>query len=301
MPTAGYVGTRWPAHGTERSLHQSSLLEKWHVDMTDAPWYQVVRNQIEVNESVCWIDVKQLVLDLDRENDEDKDSLISSPWSFDPFINMTRGQIKDHAFELAAKYKDVPKQLSGFPLDLNPLLTHLDINVVYKTMTVEDQTAIFRDRYQMDPQSQGEIHVRRNGNQLLGYLFKPDYPGRVQMFINSACDPTRQLFTTAHELGHYMQWFHIGPQEKHERWDVMACVDYAAQPERVDIEREEIFADAFGRAILIPADDLVVRLADNSILQIADRYGVSVQTAVHRMIDVDKLTGPLAMLVGNQV
>lgn len=282
--------------------------------MADAPWYEKVHKLLESDPSLKWEDIKDIVLSMDSEDLHDKDNLVSSPWNYDPFVGMSRGEIKAKAFHFAQKYYE---QCYGhdedFPVNLWPFLKALNIDLFMGEMRKQDQLSIYDDRFgstqtlegqksgrspldllptvvreRLPLQQRSMVAIRRKDTELLGFLYKEPGQNRAKMYIDKNSDPTRQLFTEAHEIGHSVQWSELESGSGVSEYETMTCVDYSVEPDGVDKERQEIFADAFGRALLIPEDAVISMLRDNSIVQIASRFGVSAQTIVHRMIDVDK-------------
>lgn len=83
-----------------------------------------------------------------------------------------------------------------------------------------------------------------------GYIIKrgPEYAPDI--FFNSEHAAVRQRFTTAHELGHYFKRREMGPPHSDryflKRAQLAAC----------GTDAEEIYANQFAAALLMPAEDI---------------------------------------------
>jgi Zn-dependent peptidase ImmA (M78 family) len=89
------------------------------------------------------------------------------------------------------------------------------------------------------------IHVRKAS-------LPSDESGRIEFIagdpvvtINAADHPNRQRFTCAHEIGHYLRRAETGDL----RW-----IDYRATLAGLGVDNEEIFANQFAAALLMPKD-----------------------------------------------
>lgn len=111
---------------------------------------------------------------------------------------------------------------------------------------------------------------------LSGFVIKESQnPPRI--YINSTDSPLRQRFTLAHEIGHLV-----------DRGIVAQDPDYSFVDERGgNYDLHEFFADEFAGALLMPKEEINMKLADGkNIYAMADDFGVSVsavQKRLHRL------------------
>ena len=106
-------------------------------------------------------------------------------------------------------------------------------------------------------------------------LYDSEFP---IVYINNAMPWTRQIFTIFHELAHL--FFRTGGIDK-LRDDFM--------PSLSGYEREiEIFCNKFAGAFLVPKKDFdrqIIHIDDQSILALAERYSVSREVILRRLLD----------------
>jgi len=94
--------------------------------------------------------------------------------------------------------------------------------------------------------------------------------------VNASDTQNRQRFTCAHEIGHYVR--------RGQDPNRTSFVDYRDTLAGLGRDTDEIFANQFAAALLMPAP-LVVRFrrAGDSISTLAERFGTSVQAMEIRL------------------
>ncbi len=120
-----------------------------------------------------------------------------------------------------------------------------------------------------------------------GFLFTRT--GQTVIGINAFHSPTRQNFTIAHELGHFVLKHH--GEFFVDRKGRMINRDYKSGLGIDPIERE---ANAFAAELLMPEEDLVEILTDRNldvededeIQEIAEKFGVSRQAMTYRIANL---------------
>lgn len=100
-----------------------------------------------------------------------------------------------------------------------------------------------------------------------------------RIIVNSADSPVRQRFTVAHELGHYL--IHASNDDKYE-W-----IDRRGPLAASGMDRDEIFANQFAAALLMPANE-VRRLHEQGALagDLALTFNVSVDAMKFRLTNL---------------
>ena len=100
-----------------------------------------------------------------------------------------------------------------------------------------------------------------------------------QIMLNSEDHPNRARFTCAHELGHYI--LRGGEDVKYTR------VDYRDSLSATGKNPEEVFANKFAAALLMPADELRTRFSqDPSIAGLAYEFKVSAEAMRFRLTNL---------------
>jgi Zn-dependent peptidase ImmA (M78 family) len=122
-------------------------------------------------------------------------------------------------------------------------------------------------------------------------------PHKTVIIVNSANAATRQRFTIAHELGHLK--LHKGAVYV----DGRARVNFRDGLSSLATDREEIGANAFAAALLMPAswvrkayEDVVrntqVDSEDSLADMLASRFGVSSQAMLFRLVNLGLVAAP---------
>lgn len=103
-------------------------------------------------------------------------------------------------------------------------------------------------------------------------------PGEDVTILLSADDSkNRQRFTCAHELGHYICRGAFDDDE-------FSYVDYRGDLAAAGTDKDEIYANQFAAALLMPADILKsLRHSGLEPFQLADRFGVSLEAMNFRL------------------
>jgi Zn-dependent peptidase ImmA (M78 family) len=133
-------------------------------------------------------------------------------------------------------------------------------------MGIEVERATFKD-----PDTSGAIRVRS---------------GQATIYISSTDAPTRQRFTCAHELGHYVDRLDSG-----EDVSDFGYIDFRDARASTGTNVAEIFANGFAAALLMPAYlVLPMRKEQNlTVSELADRFGVSFHAADLRVTNLHHL------------
>lgn len=122
---------------------------------------------------------------------------------------------------------------------------------------------------------------------LSGMVFRDD--AKVIIGVNSLHHPNRQRFTIAHEIGHML--LHKGQEVHVDRtYRVNLRDDLSSQA----VSRDEIEANAFAAALLMPAEMLIEDLrgqeidceSEDQLRVLAAKYGVSLQALNLRLINL---------------
>jgi Zn-dependent peptidase ImmA (M78 family) len=98
--------------------------------------------------------------------------------------------------------------------------------------------------------------------------------------LNSSDAPVRQRFTCAHELGHYVNRVNRGQFEGR-------VVDWRDQRSRTGTQPDEVHANAFAAALLMPADIVRGLAANSHTVQMALFFEVSVEAMDNRLRALD--------------
>ena len=121
--------------------------------------------------------------------------------------------------------------------------------------------------------------------------------GLAVLGVNAAHSRTRQRFTVAHEIGHYR--LHPG-QEVWIDHLIRAQVNFRDALSSQGVMREEVQANQFAAALLMPAKQLIgdtidmldddsTATAQDVVRQMARRYEVSQQSMEYRLINLGLL------------
>jgi Zn-dependent peptidase ImmA (M78 family) len=104
-----------------------------------------------------------------------------------------------------------------------------------------------------------------------------------EIFLNQSDSYNRQRFTCAHELGHWAK--HVAEGVESDE-----IVDYRGPLASTGIDTQEIYANQFAAALLMPAEE-VQRLTERGYgpIAIADTLRVSPDAAAFRVTNVEAL------------
>jgi Zn-dependent peptidase ImmA (M78 family) len=119
--------------------------------------------------------------------------------------------------------------------------------------------------------------------------------GRAIIGVNAAHHPNRQRFSIAHELGHYLLHSRNSPSDV---FVDTAPIFFRDERSSDGTEYQEIQANAFAAELLMPEDLLRGELRngpldafdDDAVLQLASRFGVSVQAISIRLTRLGLIT-----------
>lgn len=139
------------------------------------------------------------------------------------------------------------------------------------------------------------VHEPFRDDEVSGMLLRE--PDKTVIIVNSTNAATRQRFTIAHELGHLK--LHKGSVYV----DGRARVSFRDGLSAMATDREEIGANAFAAALLMPAEwvrpeyENVVRNAVVSSEQnladiLSSRFGVSSQAMLFRLVNLGLVAAP---------
>lgn len=98
-----------------------------------------------------------------------------------------------------------------------------------------------------------------------------------QIALDPLKPPTRQLFSLAHEFGHLL--FHMGFGNP-KRWNSES--DYLESYARSGYDEEELEANEFAAALLMPKDEFNQLACTSDLNAIASHFGVSTSAALIR-------------------
>lgn len=144
---------------------------------------------------------------------------------------------------------------------------------------------VWRDRpLPVDP-----IYIARElGLDVYVAELEPDWSGALvkrayedaRIYVNRFDSHNRQRFTAAHELGHYYK----RQPEDHEAYEYVDRRDHRA---RQGTDAEEIYANQFAAALLMPADE-VRRLHEEGVAAptMAYHFGVSAEAMAYRLVNL---------------
>lgn len=101
------------------------------------------------------------------------------------------------------------------------------------------------------------------------------------IMVDSSEPDVRKRFTVAHELGHYLYNTLVlkldGAYEK---------IDYRGQSSKLGNDREEIFANGFAAALLMPKEIMLEKgssLIQTQVLELASKLDVSLEALKYRL------------------
>lgn len=170
---------------------------------------------------------------------------------------------KKHIHELVEGLIDHHK-LKKAPVDVDAIATHLGIEV-QKDVVDEDMS---------------------------GFLFRDTRENRAIIGVNGAHAQTRQRFTVAHELGHFL--LHAGEPVHIDRTNVAFRVNHRDARSSMGTDDTEREANLFAAELLMPSRflerDLRNRdldlLNDAVVQDLATQYGVSSQALSFRLVNL---------------
>lgn len=130
--------------------------------------------------------------------------------------------------------------------------------------------------------------------EISGVLYQKD--GRAVIGVNAAHAPTRQRFTVAHEIGHFV--LHKGASALHVDRSISLRFRDARASQAVDAD--EIAANAFAAELLMPRELLTTELLAKWVRRaetesdfidgLAKEFTVSHQAMTHRLVNLGILT-----------
>ncbi|HEV2639021.1 MAG TPA: ImmA/IrrE family metallo-endopeptidase [Actinocrinis sp.] len=133
------------------------------------------------------------------------------------------------------------------------------------------------------------VHRHFEDGEVSGMLFRGD--GREVIGVNSAHSPLRQRFTIGHELGHHA--LHPG---RELILDMPVRVNFRDRTSSMATDREEIEANAFAAALLMPEQMIRTQLGqlpekarrdlDTASATLADVFEVSLAALSFRLINL---------------
>jgi Zn-dependent peptidase ImmA (M78 family) len=141
-----------------------------------------------------------------------------------------------------------------------------------------------RDQYPIDPINVAKwlglvvLDMDFPGDNTSGALVKrPDQ--NTYILLNRKDQENRRRFTCAHEIGHYIN--HV---EKGAIADNYVIVDFRNEVSSKGIDPDEVFANRFSAALLIPKDVLIERSKNGAkSYEMASLFGVSTEALRNRM------------------
>jgi Zn-dependent peptidase ImmA (M78 family) len=100
------------------------------------------------------------------------------------------------------------------------------------------------------------------------------HDGSVRIFLNAEDHPTRQRFTCAHEIGHFVKHGDQG----------FEFVDYRDMTASLGVDEDERYANAFAAALLMPEREMRrLHALGMSQGEMKDVFGVSEAALVNRL------------------
>jgi Zn-dependent peptidase ImmA (M78 family) len=175
-----------------------------------------------------------------------------------------------------------------------------------KRSSAEEKANALLDQYQFDATIpvpvfqviqalQAQVVYQRMGPEVSGMTYREGK--RAVIGLNSAHHPRRQRFTAAHEVGHIV--LHPG---RPLTIDSNIRVNFRDPTSSLATDTEEIEANAFAAALLMPAkhvvseaEDLVnsgVRSRDRLVAELAARFDVSPEAMGYRLINLGIASAP---------
>ena len=101
------------------------------------------------------------------------------------------------------------------------------------------------------------------------------------IMVDSSEPDVRKRFTVAHELGHYLyNTFVLKLDGAYEK------IDYRGQSSKLGNDREEIFANGFAAALLMPKETMLEKgssLTQTQVLELASKLDVSLEALKYRL------------------
>ncbi|WP_129789676.1 ImmA/IrrE family metallo-endopeptidase [Promicromonospora panici] len=134
------------------------------------------------------------------------------------------------------------------------------------------------------------VHQEMEGNDISGMLVRED--NRVIIGVNSHHATVRQRFTIAHEIGHLV--LHRG---RALILDTPVRVNFRDRRSSLAEDREEMEANRFAAALLMPAEFVLaevqarqVKQVDELIDELAGRFNVSTEAMGYRLVNLGILS-----------
>ena len=155
--------------------------------------------------------------------------------------------MKEQAEQLAAKVRESFK-MNSFPIDPVTIAHKFGLRVVDAALPTDISGALIKEKGK-DPVIMLETDDSLN----------------------------RKRFTCAHELGHF-----VWRSEQDEEACVYEYIEYRSEDREHKQKEEEIFANAFAAALLMPEQE-IRKLADEPKVLLAKKFGVSVDAMKYRL------------------
>ena len=124
-----------------------------------------------------------------------------------------------------------------------------------------------------------------------GALVAPDHKANGHIFVRSGMQPERRRFTIGHELGHFLNIWHVPPNGRFEcsTRDMRIDADVARSDKKLKWEHE---ANAFAIEMLIPRALFAARLRSlkepglEHIVELASSFGMSKVATARRLLEI---------------
>jgi len=140
---------------------------------------------------------------------------------------------------------------SAFPVD--PIIIARDLNI---------EVLVSSD---MRPNASGVLVMEMTNEEL-----------HTRIYLNSRDARVRQRFSCAHEIGHYMDRIARGEM-------VGRFVDWRDERSSTGTRPEEVYANSFAAALLMPADTVLAMRQDSHPVQMALFFDVSPEAMTNRL------------------
>jgi Zn-dependent peptidase ImmA (M78 family) len=101
----------------------------------------------------------------------------------------------------------------------------------------------------------------------------------VEIYLNQYDSEGRRRFTCAHEIGHYV--IHAGKDT--DEWEYVDRRDAASS---TGTRSQEIYANQFAAALLMPAQAVRRYAADHSPVELAAKFDVSLEAMNYRLANL---------------
>ncbi|MCL2783245.1 MAG: ImmA/IrrE family metallo-endopeptidase [Propionibacteriaceae bacterium] len=120
-----------------------------------------------------------------------------------------------------------------------------------------------------------------------GLIYKAEGEALPHILVQKDIDPRHQLFTAAHELGHYLFWrvANPAPDAIDVAWgNIRPEHDDDDTLDHEDIQPSEYAANTFAHLVLMPDTAVVAVLqAGKTVAEMAAFFGVTVKSATRRL------------------